>query len=91
MIFKISFGTKFKRDFKIIKRRGYPIELLIEVFELLEKNGTLPGKYFPHKLTGNYADCWECHIKPDWLLVWECNEKLKEIRFVRTGTHADLF
>jgi mRNA interferase YafQ len=89
--FKISFGTKFKRDFKTIKPRGYPIEQLKEVFELLEIHGTLPAKYIPHKLSGNYVDCWECHIKSDWLLIWECDEKLKEIRFIRTGTHADLF
>ena len=91
MPFKISFGTKFKHGFKTIKKRGYPIEQLIEVFDLLEMNGTLPRKYIPHKLSGNYADCWECHIKPDWLLIWECNETSKDIRFIRTGTHADMF
>lgn len=91
MKYKVSFGTKFKRDYKTIKRRGYPLEQLIEVFEHLEKNGVLPGKYNQHKLSGSFADCWECHIKPDWLLIWECDEKLKEIRFIRTGTHSDLF
>lgn len=91
MNFRISFGTKFKRDFKTIKRRGYPIEQLKEVFYLHEMNGNLPSKYIPHKLTGNYVDCWECHIKSDWLLIWQSNEKLREIRLIRTGTHSVLF
>jgi len=91
MKFKVSFGTKFKRDYKTIKRRGYALDQLKEVFDYLENDGVLPVKYNPHKLSGNFADCWECHIKTDWLLIWECDEKLKEIRFIRTGTHSDLF
>jgi len=91
MKFKVSFGTKFRRDYKTIKKRGYPLEQLKEVFDHLENGGVLPGKYNPHKLSGSFADCWECHIKPDWMLIWECDEKLKEIRFIRTGTHSDLF
>lgn len=91
MKYEISFGTTFKHDFKIIKRRGYPLEQMKLVFDMLENTGKLSGKYQPHKLSGNYTDCWECHIKPDWLLIWECDDKLKEIRLIRTGTHSDLF
>ncbi len=90
-MYALSFGTKFKRDFKTIKKRGYPIGLLVEVFSMLEKEGRLPGNYSPHKLKGDYIDCWECHIKPDWLLIWEIEEGTKEIKLVRTGTHSDLF
>lgn len=90
-MYSISFGSKFKRDFKTIQKRGYPLDQMEEVFYLLEKEGKLPLKYIPHKLSGNYIHCWECHIRPDWLLIWEKDEILKEIRLIRTGTHSDLF
>jgi mRNA interferase YafQ len=90
-MYALSFGSKFKRDFKTIKKRDYPINQIVEVFTILEKEGNLPDKYFPHKLSGNYVNCWECHIRPDWLLIWERDETLKEIRLIRTGTHSDLF
>jgi len=90
-MYNLSFGSKFKRDFKAIKKRGYPIDQIVDVFNLLEKKGKLPDKYFSHKLSGNYVNCWECHIRPDWLLIWERDETLKEIRLIRTGTHSDLF
>jgi len=51
----------------------------------------MPENFHPHKLSGNYKDSWECHIKPDWLLIWNINEKESEIWLVRTGTHSDLF
>ena len=51
------------------------MELFRKVAHLLEINGTLPTKYKPHKLKGNYKDCWECHIQPDWLLIWQQNDK----------------
>ena len=64
--------------------------LLKEAMSLLAQTGTLPSKCKPHKLTGNYKDCWECHLRPDWLLVWKQNDK-KLILLFTTGTHADLF
>jgi len=90
-MYNLVFGSKFKRDFKTIQKRGYPIDQIVEVFEILEKDGKLPKIYLSHKLSGNYMNCWECHIHPDWLLIWERNEILKEIKLVRTGTHSDLF
>lgn len=90
-MYSLSFGSKFKRDFKTIQKRGYPINQIVDIFQLLEKDGKLPEKYLSHKLTGNYANCCECHIRPDWLLIWERDEMLKEIKLVRTGTHSDLF
>jgi mRNA interferase YafQ len=53
--------------------------------------GTLPKKFLPHKLSGQYKDNWECHIKPDWLLIWNIDDQANEIWLVRTGTHSDLF
>lgn len=90
-MYKLSFGTKFKRDFKTIQKRGYPTDQLALVFAQLENNGKLPANYRPHKLSGNYANCWECHIRPDWLLIWEQDDNENEIKLTRTGTHSDLF
>ena len=67
------------------------MELLKEAIRLLEQNGVLPANYRPHKLSGNYEGCWECHLKGDWLLIWEQNESELTLLFTGTGTHADLF
>lgn len=91
MRYTLSFTNQFKRDFKTCKKRNYPISELQKVFSLLEANEVLPGKYKSHKLSGNYAGCWECHIKADWLLIWEKDTQEKEIKLIRTGTHTDLF
>ncbi len=66
-MYKISTTRRFDKDFDLCVKRGYNMELL------LEESGTLPRKYNPHKLHGNFAGCWECHITPDWLLVWKQN------------------
>ena len=67
------------------------MELLKEAIRLLEQNGVLPVNYRPLKLSGNYEGCWECHLKGDWLLIWEQNESELTLLFTGTGTHADLF
>ncbi len=82
---------RFEKDFKLCMRRGLDLELIGVVFELLVKTGNLPSKYKPHKLRGNYVNHLECHIQPDWLLIWFCDETKKEIHLIRTGTHSDLF
>ncbi len=91
MKYTLSFTSQFKRDFKTIQKRRYDLNLLENVFTQLQSGEKLPDKLKPHKLSGNYADCWECHIKPDWLLIWKQNDPAKEIQLVRTGTHSDLF
>ena len=58
---------------------------------LLEANGKLPEVYRPHKLSGQYVGCWECHLKTDWLLIWEQNDTELILLFTGTGTHSDLF
>jgi len=65
--------------------------LLQKVVSLLAEAGTLPSKYRPHKLSGNYDNCWECHLKGDWLLIWLQNDKELTLLFINTGTHSDLF
>jgi mRNA interferase YafQ len=91
MKYLLSYSNQFKRDFKTIKKRNYPLDQIVTVFEMLENGEDFPEKYYIHKLSGNYADCWECHIRPDWLLIWRFNEKVQEIEMIRTGTHSDLF
>ena len=58
---------------------------------ILQETGTLPPSYKAHKLTGNHAGQWECHIKPDWLLVWEQHDQELRLLFLYTGTHSDIF
>jgi len=77
--YRICFGSKFKRDIKTFQKRGFPLDQIVAVFQLLEYRGKLPEVYSPHKLSGNYLNCWECRIRPDCLLIWECNEDEKEI------------
>jgi len=91
MNYQLSFGSKFKHDYKTIEKRGYPLNQIETILKILESEGKLPEKYHPHKLSGNYINCWECHIRPDWLLIWQTNETLHEIKMIRTGTHSDLF
>lgn len=82
---------RFEKDIKRCIKRHYPMENLKEVIKLLEDTGKLPPKYRPHKLSGNYEGIWECHISPDWLLMWEQNDKELILLFVSTGTHSDMF
>jgi mRNA interferase YafQ len=67
------------------------MNLLHKLFAELETTGTVKASHKPHKLTGDYKGFWECHIRPDWLLVWMVDSKAKTITLTRTGTHADLF
>lgn len=83
------YKKKFKQDFKRITKRGYDIKKLQTVVDVLLQRKTLDKKYLDHPLKGEYADCRECHIEPDWLLIYLIEKK--DIIFVRTGTHADLF
>ncbi|MBA3968932.1 MAG: type II toxin-antitoxin system YafQ family toxin [Gemmatimonadetes bacterium] len=81
--------TQFKRDARLAERRGLALDALREVIRQIAEGETLPPKYRDHKLTGPLRDCRECHIHPDWLLVYRLTES--EMVLVRTGTHADLF
>ena len=82
---------KFEKDLKKIKKRGYDIGLLTEVLKILVSGEKLPSKYKDHELKGNYANCRECHITPDWLLIYEIVEKNLILYLTITGTHSDLF
>ena len=90
-MFQINYTTKFKKDFKVISKRKYDLSLLRQIVILLTETGTVPEKYLSHKLKGKYNDSLECHILPDWLLIWTIDEQNNEIWLIRTGTHSDLF
>lgn len=83
-------GLFIKQSIKC-KKRGYNIDLLEETIQLLADTGKLPPEYKPHKLIGKYTGCWECHIKPDWLLVWKQDDNRLILLFTNTGTHSDIF
>ncbi|HET7361687.1 MAG TPA: type II toxin-antitoxin system YafQ family toxin [Salinimicrobium sp.] len=91
MSYHIARENSFKKDIKRCKKRNYNFDLLKGVVSQLTKNGKLSLKNVPHKLSGRYKGHWECHIKPDWLLIWWQNEENKTITLVRTGTHSHLF
>ncbi len=80
---------QFDRDVRRIKRRGKDIEKLIAAVSLLERVGRLSLGFRPHKLSGEYEGCWECHLEHDWLLIYEIKDE--EVSLIRTGSHADLF
>ncbi|MBW6482830.1 MAG: type II toxin-antitoxin system YafQ family toxin [Vicingaceae bacterium] len=90
-MYQIIASNKFKKDFNLCLKRGLKANLISEVILLLEKQGKLPAKYKPHVLKGKFNNYWECHIQPDWLLIWEQNDKTKTVALHRTGTHSDLF
>ena len=90
-MYQLTTTNKFNKSLKLCKKRGYDLTVLQHVIDLLQKTGNLPVKYKPHKLTGNYKNCWECHIKPDWLLIWKQNDQELVLLLLDTGTHSDLF
>lgn len=90
-MYEIKSTNQFDKHAVRCINRKYDISLLENVISLLELNGKLPTKYKTHPLRGNYVDCLECHIKPDWLLIWRQDDKEKTISLVATGTHSDLF
>ncbi len=87
----IKYERSFKKDYKRVVRRGYDIQLMEHVIDLLAKRKPLPSKYKDHALTGDYKGCRECHITPDWLLVYEIHDEELILILTRTGTHSDLF
>ncbi len=90
-MYQIDLTTKFKKDYKLALKRGLPEIELEKVLKTLRQHGKLPSEYKAHKLKGKYAGLWECHIQPDWLLIWDQDDVIRLITLVRTGSHSDLF
>ncbi len=87
----IQYEATFKRDFKRILKRGLNLQLLEEVITLLAEEQKLPSKYKDHALSGVYSGYRECHIQPDWLLIYKIKADVLVLLLTRTGTHSDLF
>ena len=84
-------STEFKKCVKRCKKRGLDMQALKTAIDLLVANGFLPETYHPHKLSGAFAGLWECHIQPDWLLVWDQNDTELTLLMIATGSHSDIF
>ena len=85
----VRYSTRFRKDFKLCVKRHWNMELLQQVIDTLKIPDTLPQKNLDHGLSGNYSGHRECHVGPDWLLIYKQDER--ELLLYRTGTHADLF
>ena len=93
-MYQIVTSTKFLKDLKLLKKRSEKdFHLLQQLINVLAEDGHkgLGKNHKPHKLSGNYKGYWECHVKPDLLLIWDENEQINLLELVRTGSHADLF
>lgn len=84
-------SNKFLKDLKLAKKRGLDLACLNEVVNKLANKETLDPKYQDHALSGNYQDFRECHVKPDWLLIYSIDDEELELFLFRNGTHSDLF
>lgn len=89
--YELEYGGKFLKDLKLAKRRGLDLDELRQVTDMLQEGKLLPSKCKDHALTGNYKGFRECHINPDWLLIYKKKEAIMVISLYRTGTHSDLF
>ena len=88
---KVVPSNQFKKDLKLAKKRGFNINHLSKVVNTLAAQKKLDAKYRDHSLTGEYKDFRECHIEPDWLLIYRVEKDALELFLFRTGAHSDLF
>lgn len=88
---KIRYHSSFKKDYKRVVKRGYNTKLLEDIILQLAKGEPLSEKNRDHPLSGDYSGCRECHITPDWLLIYEISQGELILYLTRTGTHSDLF
>ncbi len=83
--------SRFQKDVKKAQKRGLDMELLTSVIKKLAAGEELPARNRDHALIGDYTGCRECHIQPDWLLIYEVEQEALFLYLIRTGTHSDLF
>ena len=89
--YHVKFTNQFKKDYKSAKKRGLKVELLDDIITFLALGIPLPEKNKDHALTGNWNGFRECHIQPDWLLIYRVENDILTLTVTRTGTHSDLF
>ena len=90
-MYQVKFTTAYKKAYKLMKKRGLDISLLDEVVDLLRQGRQLEERYRDHGLTGDLAGFRECHIKPDWLLIYLIENDVLTLTLIDTGSHSDLF
>ena len=90
-MYQVKFTTTYKKSYKLMKKRGLDLSQLDEVIDLLRQGKQLDERYRDHGLSGNYAVFRECHIKPDWLLVYLIENDVLTLTLVETGSHSDIF
>lgn len=91
MKYSLVLTGRFKKSLKLARKRGLNIDLLESIVDKLLLGESLEEKYKDHALNGNYKGCRECHIQPDWLLIYLVENDILTLTLVDTGTHADLF
>lgn len=90
-MYEISYTNQFKKDYKRVKKRGRPLDKLQKVIKILQSGEQLPASFKDHALTGNWVGHRECHLKPDWLLIYYVRDDVPVLTMSRTGSHSDLF
>ncbi len=90
-MYEVKFTTAYKKSYKLMKKRDLDISLLDDVVDKLRQGIPLEEKYKDHGLSGNYEGFRECHIKPDWLLIYLIENDILTLTLVDTGSHSDLF
>ena len=91
MKYDIQFTSQFKKDIKLAKKQQKDLDKLFEVISILANGGVLETKYRDRNLTGNYKGTRECHVEPDWLLIYEIQNDVLVLLLYRLGTHSELF
>ena len=91
MKYDVKFTNQFKKDLKLVKKQHRDLDKLFNVVEKLASGETLKDNYRDHSLSGKYKGVRECHVEPDWLLVYEIKENVLVLMLYRTGTHSELF
>ena len=90
-MYRIEFTNEMKRNAKLMRKRGKDMTKLTKVLDLLSTGDPLPSQYRDHQLTGSLRDFRECHIEPDWLLIYQIHNDILVLTATGAGTHADLF
>lgn len=90
-MYNIKPTSRFKKDLKLLAKRGYNIDLLSNVIKLIATGNPLPARYRDHELKGNWIGHRECHVTPDWLLIYKLDNDIIVLTLTRSGTHSDLF
>ena len=91
MKYDLQFTSQFKKDLKLAKKQNKDLGKLFEVIDILANGEILDAKYKDHSLTGNYREPRECHVEPDWLLIYEIRGDVLVLMLYRLGSHSELF